>query len=143
MAFTYEYPRPGVTTDCIVVTAGANPEVLLIQRGINPFKGSWALPGGFVEMDEDLPEAAKRELLEETGLVIEDITQFGTYGKPTRDPRGRTISVVYTTTVAEKMDVKGMDDAREAKWFKLNELPSLAFDHEEIMSDFLLKYQCL
>lgn len=143
MRYTYEYPRPGVTTDCIVVTAGTIPEVLLIQRGIEPFKGSWALPGGFVEIDEDLPNAAKRELLEETGLVVDHMEQFGTYGKPNRDPRGRTISVVFTTKIESKVEVKGMDDAREAKWFKIDNLPSLAFDHEEIMQDYLLKTQCL
>lgn len=141
MAYTYEYPRPGVTTDCIVVTKGEEKEILLIQRGIEPFMGSWALPGGFVEIDEDLMDAAKRELLEETGLKVDEMTQFGTYGKPGRDPRGRTISVVYSIEIEKKVEVNGMDDAREAKWFNLKSLPSLAFDHEDIMKDYIRKNQ--
>lgn len=136
MTYTYDYPRPGVTTDCIVITKGDNPSILLIKRGINPYLGAWALPGGFVEIDEDLLGAASRELKEETGLVISDMIQFKTYGKPDRDPRGRTISVVFIAKVEEKMSVKGMDDAQDAQWFSLDDLPFLAFDHELIISDY-------
>lgn len=141
MPYTYEYPRPGVTTDCLIITQGNNPQILLIQRGIEPYLGSWALPGGFVEIDEDLAAAASRELLEETGLVIADMKQFKTYGKPDRDPRGRTISVVFIGRISEKMTVRGMDDAQDAGWFPLNNLPFLAFDHKDIISDYIKEMQ--
>jgi len=102
--------------------------------------GKWALPGGFVEIDEDLMEGAIRELEEETGLTKINLKQFGTYGKPGRDPRGRTISVVYYGIVQEgKFIVTAGDDAAEASWFDIKKLPPLAFDHEEIIQDFITK----
>ena len=93
MAYTYKYPRPAVTADCIVITREAEPKVLLIQRGNPPFKGAWAFPGGFMNMDETTEECAIRELEEETGLRLSDIHQIGAYSKIDRDPRGRTITV--------------------------------------------------
>ena len=97
----------------------------------------WALPGGFVEIDEDLDEGAKRELEEETGLTNIDLIQFKTYGKPGRDPRGRTISVVYYGFLTdENLKIMAGDDAAEASWFDFGKLPSLAFDHEQIIEEF-------
>ena len=137
--FTYNYPKPSVTTDCIVLKlAGAIKKVLLIKRKHDPFMGKWALPGGFVEIDEDLEAGANRELEEETGLKNIALTQFKTYGTPGRDPRGRTISVVYYGFSTNKSPkIEAGDDAAEASWFDLNDLPELAFDHEEILKDFI------
>ncbi len=134
--YTYDYPMPAVTTDCILVTKGDNPKILLIRRKHDPYAGKWALPGGFVEIEEDLPDAARRELEEETGLHDVELWQFRTYGRPGRDPRGRTISVVYYDFVDEGPRTTAGDDAAEADWFPLDDLPPLAFDHEEIVRDF-------
>ena len=95
MAYTYKYPRPAVTADCIVITREAEPKVLLIQRGNPPFKGAWAFPGGFMEMDETTEQCAIRELEEETGLRLSGVHQIGAYSKVDRDPRGRTVTVAY------------------------------------------------
>ena len=95
MAYTYKYPRPAVTADCIVITKEAEPKVLLIQRGDQPFKGGWAFPGGFMNMDETTEQCAVRELEEETGLRLSKIQQIGAYSKVDRDPRGRTITVEF------------------------------------------------
>lgn len=138
MAFTYEYPRPAVTTDVLVVTREPQIRLLLIQRGNQPFIGKWALPGGFVDMDEDLPQAALRELREETGIVDVDIVQFKTYGGIKRDPRHRTISVVYTAVIDEPVLAHGMDDAADARWFELDNLPDLAFDHQLIIEEAIV-----
>jgi len=137
--YTYDYPRPMVTVDCIATNTGNEGEisVLLIKRGNNPFQNMWALPGGFVDMDEDLHEAATRELEEETGLRLKTVNQFRTYGKPGRDPRGRNISVVFYAAVPHELNIKGGDDATDARWFKISELPELAFDHSIIIQDFL------
>jgi 8-oxo-dGTP diphosphatase len=110
-------------------------ELLLVRRGNEPFKGLWAFPGGFVEMEEDLPDAARRELREETGVELAELTQLGAWGAPGRDPRGRVISVVYLAELApgEGEPVAG-DDAAEARWWPLVELPDLAFDHAEILA---------
>ncbi len=128
-----------VTVDCIITcqTSPGEQWILLIKRGKEPFKEMWALPGGFVDMKEDLSEAAQRELHEETGLLISNLKQFATYGKPGRDPRGRTISVVFQASVNEKFSVTGGDDASEACWFSSSHLPDLAFDHNLIIRDFL------
>ena len=99
MAYTYKYPRPAVTADCIVITREAEPKVLLIQRGNPPFKGAWAFPGGFMNMDETTEQCAIRELEEETGLRLSDIHQIGTYSKVDRDPRGRTVTVAYLAII--------------------------------------------
>ena len=135
MAYSYDYPRPAVTADCIVMTREDNPKVLLIERGHEPFKGCWAFPGGFMNMDETTEQCAIRELEEETGLQITDIQQLGTYSKVDRDPRGRTITVAYLAFVDTPLPVKGQDDAAKAQWFSIKNLPKLAFDHEEIMKD--------
>ena len=135
MAYTYEYPRPAVTADCVVITKEASPRVLLIQRGYDPYKGCWAFPGGFLNMDETTEQCAIRELEEETGLQLDKVQQIGAYSKVDRDPRGRTITVAYLSVVDEAKDVTGQDDAAKAEWFPLAELPPLAFDHADIMQD--------
>lgn len=146
MAYTYKYPRPAVTADCIVITKEPDPKVLLIERGDEPFKGCWAFPGGFMNMDETTEQCAIRELEEETGLKVSKVYQIGAYSKVDRDPRGRTITVAYLAIIDEPITVVGQDDAAEAKWWPLSDLPHLAFDHCDIMqdairlySDFLLK----
>ena len=135
MAYTYKYPRPSVTADCVVITKESGPQVLLIQRGGEPFKGYWAFPGGFMEMDETTEQCAIRELEEETGLRITEVKQIGAYSKVDRDPRGRTITVAYLARIDVPIDVKGLDDAANAQWFPLSSLPQLAFDHADIMKD--------
>ncbi len=132
--FCYEFPRPSVTVDIVVVTRDARPRVLLIRRKHAPFAGMWAIPGGFVDMDESLENAARRELREETGVTGRKLEQLATFGEPGRDPRGRTISVVYLTRVdAAQVQPRGADDAQEAAWHNLARLPKLAFDHREIL----------
>jgi len=137
MAYTYEYPRPAVTADCIVMTKDDDPKVLLIERGHEPFKGCWAFPGGFMNMDETTEQCAIRELEEETGLKVNEIKQIGAYSKVDRDPRGRTITVAYLALVDKPLPVRGQDDAAKAQWFSIKSLPKLAFDHDEILNDTL------
>lgn len=135
MTHTYEYPRPALSVDCVVF--GIDDEdlkILLIERGIPPFKGSWALPGGFVHMDEDLPEAARRELQEETGLSSSYLEQLGTFGDVGRDPRGRVVTVAYYALVRLRDHrIQAATDACDARWFSVWDVPSLAFDHEVIV----------
>jgi 8-oxo-dGTP diphosphatase len=133
MSYTYQYPRPAITVDCLIFRKEPELELLLIQRKFPPFENNWALPGGFVEMEEDLIEAAKRELNEETGLDGIDLYQLQTFGKPGRDPRGRTISVVFWGKSTNKKSAVAGDDAKKARWFTISKLPKLAFDHEEIL----------
>ncbi len=140
MSYTYEYPRPAVTADCVVITKEDNPKVLLIQRGGEPYKGCWAFPGGFMDMDETTEQCAIRELKEETGLHIKEVKQIGAYSKVNRDPRGRTISVAYLAVIDKPAQVRGLDDAAKAEWFELSALPKLAFDHADIMSDAIRLY---
>ena len=143
MSYTYKYPRPAVTTDCVVFTQEEEPKVLLIQRGNEPYKGCWAFPGGFMNMEETAEECAVRELKEETGLTVNRIRQIGAYSKVDRDPRGRTVSIAYLAIVDAPTAVSGMDDAAKAAWFPLSSLPDLAFDHQDIMTDaiaFFNKY---
>lgn len=135
MTYTYQYPRPAVTADCIVITREAEPKVLLIQRGREPYKDYWAFPGGFMEMDETTAQCAVRELQEETGLTVTAIHQIGAYSKVDRDPRGRTVTVAYLALVDTPAVVSGHDDAAKAEWFPLSELPPLAFDHADILRD--------
>ncbi len=144
MPFTYEYPRPAVTVDCIIFgyKAGDALRVLLIQRSGQPFRGAWALPGGFVEMDEDLETAALRELEEETGVRDVFIEQLFTFGAPGRDPRGRVISVAYYALVnLSEHPVRAASDADEAEWFTIDNLPQLAFDHAMILEVALTRLQ--
>jgi 8-oxo-dGTP diphosphatase len=135
MAHTYEYPRPALTVDCVVFGfEGAGLQVLAIRRGIEPFLGSWALPGGFVRIDEDLESAARRELAEETGLRDVFLEQLYTFGAPDRDPRGRVVSVAWFALVRpDQHPAKGDSDASEAAWFEVGDLPPLAFDHDRIL----------
>ena len=140
MTYTYKYPRPAVTADCVVITKEEQPKVLLIQRGADPYKGSWAFPGGFMNMDETTEQCAIRELEEETGLRVSDVHQIGAYSKVDRDPRGRTITVAYLAIIDEPVQVTGQDDAANAEWFPLSALPELAFDHAEIMQDAIKAY---
>ena len=140
MEYTYKYPRPAVTADCVVITKEAEPKVLLIQRGFAPYKGCWAFPGGFMNMDETTEQCAIRELEEETGLKVSTVYQIGTYSKVNRDPRGRTITVAYLAIIDKPVDVTGQDDAAKAEWWPLSALPELAFDHAEIMDDAIKMY---
>lgn len=135
MPYCYEYPRPALSVDAIVLRKLPDRvDILLIQRDKPPYEGYWALPGGFVDMNENLPEAAARELVEETGIRGIDLQQLHTFGTPGRDPRGRTVSVVYMGWLKDS-DIYGRagDDARAVAWFPLDELPPLAFDHHEII----------
>ncbi len=130
-----------VTTDCVIFcNTGKKLKVLLVQRKSDPFKGDWALPGGFLETEESFITGAKRELQEETGLKIKDLKQLLAFGTPGRDPRGRTISIPFFGEVASEEKVEGADDAADAKWFDLNSLPVLAFDHSEILEVALKEY---
>lgn len=135
MSFTYEYARPAVTADCVVLRAGPHgDEVLLIRRLHDPFAGSWALPGGFVDAGETLEQAARRELLEETRLHVGELRQLWTVGTPGRDPRGWTVSVVFVGRVDAAAEALAGDDAGEVGWFGLADLPALAFDHAEVLA---------
>ncbi len=140
MSYTYEYPRPAVTADVVAITKEDDPKVLLIQRKFDPYKGCWAFPGGFMDMDETTEQCAIRELNEETGLVYSSMTQIGAYSKVDRDPRGRTLTVAYLAIVDKPLSVNAQDDAAKAEWFSINNLPPLAFDHNEIMIDAIKLY---
>ncbi|HOW31382.1 MAG TPA: NUDIX hydrolase [Bacteroidales bacterium] len=135
MPFTYEYPRPAVTVDAAVFRSADNGfEVLLIRRGNEPFKGMWALPGGFVNMDETLEEAVARELKEETSLDNVELEQLHTFSAVNRDPRHRTISTVFYGIIdQESMEARAGDDASETRWFSIGNLPSMAFDHDRVV----------
>lgn len=141
MEYTYNYPRPAVTADCVVMTKASVPQVLLIERGADPYKGCWAFPGGFMNMDETTEQCAIRELEEETGMKVTDLHQIGAYSKVDRDPRGRTITVAYLVIVDHPIAVIGQDDAAKAQWFPVDALPPLAFDHQDIMRDAINAYK--
>ena len=131
--YTYKYPHPSVTADCVIFGfVGVSIKMLLIQRGIEPFKGKWAFPGGFMKIDETAEECAKRELEEETGLKNAAVEQFYTFSDVNRDPRERVITVAHYALV-RLSEVKGGDDAASARWFAMDEVPSLAFDHDRIL----------
>lgn len=133
--YTYPYPRPSLTVDIVVFSLReARLQILLIERRDPPFAGCWALPGGFVRMEETLEAAALREMEEETGLAHAYLEQLYTYGEPERDPRGRVVSVAYFALIPADVAMRpeGGSDARAARWFPADELPSLAFDHAEI-----------
>lgn len=135
--YSYKYPRPALTVDALVYTRVENESyILLVQRGIEPFRGKWSLPGGFVNMDELLETACKRELKEETGLEVGKMEQFKAFDAINRDPRHRTISVVFSVQLPEKRKVTGGDDAAKAGWFPVTALPELGFDHKTILDEF-------
>ncbi|MDD2964250.1 MAG: NUDIX hydrolase [Bacteroidales bacterium] len=140
MTYTYLYPRPCVTVDILLFRKKEGPtEVLLIRRDREPFEGSWAFPGGFIEIDEELMTAAHRELAEETGLTGIKLEQWRTFGAVNRDPRHRTITVVFKgwADVAQDLIPVAGDDAREVQWWNINQLPPLAFDHNDILKEAL------
>ena len=141
MPFTYEYPRPMVTVDAVVFRKnGSNTEVLLIRRGRYPYEGMWALPGGFVDMEETLEEAIVRELEEETGLKNIKLRQLHAFSEIHRDPRGRNISINFWG-IADGTNTKvtGGDDATDARWFPVDQMPELAFDHIKVVEMALSK----
>jgi 8-oxo-dGTP diphosphatase len=133
--YCYQYPHPAVTTDVVLFTIRhGRLQLLLIRRGGEPFKGQWALPGGFLDIEEDLEDGALRELEEETGVSGVYLEQLRTYGKPERDPRERVISVAYYALApSERLQLQAASDAAEASWFPIGDLPTLAFDHDEII----------
>lgn len=136
MAYTYEYPHPAVTTDIVILTVmdGAL-KVLLIKRGMEPFKGKWALPGGFVKIDESIDTCAVRELSEEAGITGVYLEQLYTFGSVDRDPRERVISVAYYALIpGENVELRAGTDADDAAWFSVADLPKLSFDHSEILN---------
>ena len=135
-----DYSQPSVTVDLVIFTIKENNlKVLLIKRNVEPFKGNWALPGGFIKMNESLQEAAKRELEEETGVKDVYLEQLYTFGDPKRDPRGRVITIAYIALVnSENIKLKADTDVSDAQWFSLKKIPELSFDHRKIL-DYSLK----
>lgn len=137
-SYCYDHPRPALTVDIVLLhRCGDEIEVLLIKRAREPFKGQWAFPGGFVDKDESLEDAAARELAEETGLSGIRLEQIGAFGDPGRDPRGHTVSVVFAGVLEDRALVSAGDDASEAAWHSALEPPNLAFDHNKILSTTL------
>lgn len=125
-----------VTVDAVIFKdLDSEPKILLVERKNNPFKNGWALPGGFLEEGESLKDGAKRELQEETGVMVANIKQLKAYGAVNRDPRGRTISIAFVGAINSGVEVKAGDDAKSARWFCIDDLPALAFDHSEIIND--------
>jgi len=145
--FAYKYPHPAVTTDCVIFGYDLKEglSVLLVKRGIEPFRGCWAFPGGFLQLDpargpvdENAEAGARRELKEETGLNTAFVEEFGCFSDINRDPRERVITIAHFALV-RKEEVKGADDAADAKWFPIDRIPSLAFDHDRILRIALRK----
>lgn len=130
-----------VTVDVMIIREfNLEQQLLLIKRKNEPFKNSWALPGGFVDENEDLEQAAIRELVEETQVEIKHLLQIGAFGKPKRDPRGHMVSVAYFGKIDSNIIAIAADDAKEINWFSVNELPKLAFDHLDIIEVGIKKY---
>ena len=143
LKYCYKYPHPSVTTDCVIFGFdGTKLRVLLVQRGIEPFKGRWAFPGGFMKMGESAEEGALRELQEETGLKGAYIRQFHNFTAPQRDHRERVITIAYYALVS-KQEVKGGDDAADARWFALDEVPQLDYYHDHILRKAEQALRCL
>lgn len=136
MPYTYEYGRPALTVDCVVFGFDEGElKLLLIERGLKPFRGRWALPGGFVRVTETVDDAARRELAEETGLTDVFLEQLYTFGALDRDPRERVVSVAYYALVRlADFETKAATDAAAARWFPLSRVPPLAFDHADILA---------
>lgn len=134
--YQYEYPHPAVTTDIVIFTIrDGRLKLLLIRRGAEPFKGKWALPGGFVGIDESLEDGARRELQEETGVSDVWLEQLYSFGAPDRDPRERVITVAYYALIpSDRLEIRAATDAEAVGWFALDELPELAFDHPKIVA---------
>jgi 8-oxo-dGTP diphosphatase len=141
MSFTYQYPRAALTVDCVVFGFDeAELKVLLIERGLEPFKGKWALPGGFVRVEETLDAAARRELEEEAGLKDVFLEQLYTFSAVERDPRERVVSVAYYALVKlAAHETRAATDAADARWFPISKVPDLAFDHAEILATALAR----
>jgi 8-oxo-dGTP diphosphatase len=132
--YCYDHPRPSVTVDIVLFHRVRDHfNVLLIKRAREPFKGSWALPGGFVDENESLEAAAARELLEETTISNIDFKQIGAFGDPGRDPRGHTVSIVFAAVIDHSINATAADDASEVAWHSIQHLPELAFDHQKIL----------
>lgn len=139
LKYCYQYPHPAVTADCVIFSYDGNDiKVLLIQRGNDPYKGKWAFPGGFMNIDETAEQCAIRELKEETSLKDVVLEQFFTFTNINRDPRERVISIAFMG-IAKSSEIKGNDDAIDAQWFSLNKIPDLAFDHDLILKKALEK----
>lgn len=140
--FCYSHPRAGITGDVVLLLRdGDRTKILLVQRKFDPYKGLWATPGGFIEMDETLEEAARRELLEETGLTVDHLVFVGMYDAVDRDPRGRTLTAAFVgfATPDQAAQAKAADDAAAVQWFDLDHLPDLAFDHAQVIADARVK----
>jgi 8-oxo-dGTP diphosphatase len=142
LAYFYPYPRASLTVDAVIFKRFEdNYQVLLIERDNPPFKGKWALPGGFLDMHETLEEAVVRELQEETSLSGIELEQLHAFSSIDRDPRGRTISVIFWGILENKQEAKAGDDASKTHWYDINNLPSLAFDHDEVLQLAIRKLQ--
>lgn len=140
MSFVYDYPRPAVTVDCLLLRINEERiEGLFIKRKKDPFKGCWAFPGGFMEIDETPEHAVARELEEETSIKIHDVMQIGAFGAVDRDPRGRTISIAFLAFMNDDQTAKAASDAAHVEWIGLNEPIALAFDHKEILNEAIKK----
>lgn len=141
MPYTYQFPHPSVTADCVVFARKEGRlHVLLVKRGREPFKNCWAFPGGFLEEDETIETCARRELMEETGLMVDTLRQFKVYSDPLRDTsrESRVLTVAFTAEIV-MTEVSGQDDAAEARWWPIDALPPLAFDHGMILAEVLEK----